>query len=648
MEAWWNNQNSEEVYYIATFDWSGIGVNMPFATEVYGYYNAFGNGYVPFFGVIGASNILMYGDNYQTGAVAAVPAAIASFTGINVINPVADLTLEFGETATFDVSGVFAHADGVDFTIIVDDVANPSICDVTIDGDILTVTANNIMSSTEVTLRAIANDGENGTDTFVVDVRDPSLEIIFSEDFSGGDIPAGWEMTTNSAQGWWITADGSSAYWAVPTGDGNYACSNDDEANDDGGVDYLITPSMDFSAIDGAILSFDSYFTAEYSQTAHVLIRENGGAWDNLLDLSASTNWETVEIALGDYAGVPDVQILFHSNDNGAWASGWAIDNVQIEAAGGGSEDPIIDVSVSDIIQVGPGTQTFEISNVGATESVLSYVITSEYVEPVFGRPTPHPVYAEVVYFDGRDEEWLTIEPAFGELAFGATDEIILAFNDADLEDGDYHAEITVTSNGGDDVIIPVTLTVDAGNNPADITFNAWILERPAEVVTETTVGCGYGDPLALPGYLVVQCGSFESQWNAGETLHIVVTEVTTGYVGIAEIVLTTDGFQLLEDPIMVQPVNVNEEVIFNNASLMGNYPNPFSNATTISFSIKDNADASLEIFNLKGQLVKTLTLNANSTSVEWDASNQASGVYLYKMKSNGRYTSTKKMILLK
>ena len=650
MEAWWNTQNPEEVYYIATFDWSGIGVDMPFATNVYGYYNDFGNGYVPFFGVIGAYNILMYGDNYQTGAVAAVPDAIASFSGINVVSPIADIELVYNETTTIDVSDVFQHAEGVDFTVIVDNVANPSVCDVTIDGDILTVVAGNTMNSTEVTLRAIANDGENGTDTFIVDVSDPSLEIIFSEDFSGGDIPDGWEMTTNSAQGWWITTDGSSYYWTVPAGDGMYACSNDDMANDDGSVDYLITPSIDFSAVNGAILSFDSYYTAAYSQIAHVKIRENGGAWTELLTLDANTNWTNVEIALGDYAGVSDIQILFHSDDSGIWASGWAIDNVEIEASGG-SEDPIIDVSVSEIIQVGPGVQTFEISNIGAAGTVLSYEITSEYVEPVFENNQTddrisHMVYAEVLcYAEERDEDWLTIDPISGDCDFGESDEINLTFNDAFMDAGDYFAEIMIVSNGGD-VVIPVTFTVEDNVHPTLVTFQAWVVGREDEILTQDSGNCDWN--IQFENHVSVQCESFPTPWAIGETLHLIVEETTTGYQGEAEIVLTEEPYDLM-DPIMVGPVDANNNVIIPDVAALNNCPNPFNRSTTINFSLSEDVNVgTIEIFNIKGQLVKEFSINNDDTSVNWDASNQASGIYFYKMKAGGRYTSTKKMILLK
>ena len=86
------------------------------------------------------------------------------------------------------------------------------------------------------------------------------------------------------------------------------------------------------------------------------------------------------------------------------------------------------------------------------------------------------------------------------------------------------------------------------------------------------------------------------------------------------------------------------------------NYPNPFNPTTTIDFEVYEAAKISIEIFNVRGQKVTTLIdedYTPGDHSVIWDGTdnrgeNVTSGVYLYKMKAGGRYTSTKKMILLK
>lgn len=88
---------------------------------------------------------------------------------------------------------------------------------------------------------------------------------------------------------------------------------------------------------------------------------------------------------------------------------------------------------------------------------------------------------------------------------------------------------------------------------------------------------------------------------------------------------------------------------------LNANYPNPFNPETTISYSVKNAGPVSIEIYNVKGQVVKTLVSESKASgnySVVWnghDNNNQAvsSGVYFYKMNA-GQYSSSKKMILMK
>ena len=85
------------------------------------------------------------------------------------------------------------------------------------------------------------------------------------------------------------------------------------------------------------------------------------------------------------------------------------------------------------------------------------------------------------------------------------------------------------------------------------------------------------------------------------------------------------------------------------------NYPNPFNLETIINYNLSNPGMVNLSIYNIKGELIKTL-LNekekAGERSVLWNGKDNyqkqvSSGIYLYKMKA-GKYTSTKKMILLK
>jgi probable HAF family extracellular repeat protein len=83
---------------------------------------------------------------------------------------------------------------------------------------------------------------------------------------------------------------------------------------------------------------------------------------------------------------------------------------------------------------------------------------------------------------------------------------------------------------------------------------------------------------------------------------------------------------------------------------LIGNFPNPFNPATEISFSLASATKVKLEVFNVMGQKVATLvdgTLESGEHIVQWDGSEAASGVYLYRLQADG-FVDTKKMMLLK
>ncbi len=84
---------------------------------------------------------------------------------------------------------------------------------------------------------------------------------------------------------------------------------------------------------------------------------------------------------------------------------------------------------------------------------------------------------------------------------------------------------------------------------------------------------------------------------------------------------------------------------------LYQNYPNPFNPTTNIQFDLVRDARVTLKVFNVMGQAVATLydgqMLNAGVRTVEFDASNLASGIYVYRIEADG-VSASMKMVLMK
>ncbi len=98
------------------------------------------------------------------------------------------------------------------------------------------------------------------------------------------------------------------------------------------------------------------------------------------------------------------------------------------------------------------------------------------------------------------------------------------------------------------------------------------------------------------------------------------------------------------------------ESEVPNSFTLAQNYPNPFNPTTNIQFNLPSSAKVNLSVYDINGRQVATILDNtqkaAGQHSVTFNASNLASGVYLYRINAtteNGKsFVQSKKMTLIK
>jgi len=137
------------------------------------------------------------------------------------------------------------------------------------------------------------------------------------------------------------------------------------------------------------------------------------------------------------------------------------------------------------------------------------------------------------------------------------------------------------------------------------------------------------------------------------DTQDLVTGETYTG--GVSAHYSSNDESETIEVEFVYTGYANDPGIIPLVTTLNSNYPNPFNPVTTISYALADAGQVKLDIYNVKGQKIRTLVNEAQKAGIhqlQWNGTDDrnhqvASGIYFYKMKF-GKYTSTKKMILMK
>lgn len=151
----------------------------------------------------------------------------------------------------------------------------------------------------------------------------------------------------------------------------------------------------------------------------------------------------------------------------------------------------------------------------------------------------------------------------------------------------------------------------------------------------------------------VVAYGQTATQGNLGVSLVFrTKAEIENSYIDVTEAQLQDGSYSLNQVASLGSAQVQTRPEIFG---LADNYPNPFNPETTLKYQLPEAADVKLEVYNVVGQVVRTLIAdhqNAGRYVVQWDATNDngqalSSGIYFYHIQA-GDFQKTKKMLLLK
>ncbi len=250
------------------------------------------------------------------------------------------------------------------------------------------------------------------------------------------------------------------------------------------------------------------------------------------------------------------------------------------------------------------------------------------------------------------EPDWLEALPLSGRLYNDNSIDIGLEFRAEDFPLGNYSMDLVININDPVNPIITIPVTMVIEPIPVELTSFSAETEKNSVTLKWTTATevNNQGFAIEKKDGKWKSVGFIEGKGNTTERQNYIFTE-TNIQVGIHIYRLKQidyDGTFEYSDEIEAD-VSTPEEY-----TLKQNYPNPFNPMTTIEYSLPENAEVKIDIFNSLGEMVRTLVNNtkeAGYQKVSFDASSLPSGTYIYQIKAKGEtktFVDSKKMLLVK
>lgn len=205
------------------------------------------------------------------------------------------------------------------------------------------------------------------------------------------------------------------------------------------------------------------------------------------------------------------------------------------------------------------------------------------------------------------------------------------------------------------DYALKVNPTAVVVSNSNFTTFKAVV---PAvKLYTDVTTFSGVVTPTPASGALTVSFPNGNTLSSYPDSLDVRINAAPNTTPGAYTVTLTSAGSngtpvhkRTVTLTVGLVGITANETGIPEKFSLSQNFPNPFNPVTSINFDIAKNGSVKLNVYDISGKLVKELVnseMSTGSYSYSLNASELNSGVYFYRLETNG-FTDAKKFMLVK
>ncbi len=512
--------------------------------------------------------------------------------------------------------------------------------------------------------------------------------IVFSDDFENGlgqwQILSGWGLTETTSY--------SPTHSFTESPNGNYPNNAILIAN-------MLNP-MDFSQAKDATLEFmTKYQIEEGFDYMYVDIHYDGiSGWRTVTQFTgAQPDWIPVSIPLGGFVGHTGVKLRFRFvSDAGLNMDGIYVDDVVVRISTEDNSAPLVSSPCPVMYQGTIGDYPIEadITDISGVASAVVAWATGPNVEPNIA--TPDSVSGSHYYFHIPAQEPGTMV-GYEFIAADSVGNVDTVGCDNDYEvfmyiAGNYmfydDAEVTYVTafTNGQGAAMRMTIPegkktnlvtslirnyTDSGRPNGNMLVHVWDdnggvpgsdLITPFEMTPAATIAHPYEPTVvdlrdydselsALQGdfWIGFTVPGSDSVWvTLGRSLSDTRSYV---YDGASAWAMSDREFQFRAITGVLEPVGVNDESgIPKKFELQQNYPNPFNPTTKIKYALPKDEFVTLKVYNSLGQEVTTLVnqnVSAGYHTIDFDASNLASGMYIYRIKA-GNFVSIKKMMLLK
>jgi len=212
----------------------------------------------------------------------------------------------------------------------------------------------------------------------------------------------------------------------------------------------------------------------------------------------------------------------------------------------------------------------------------------------------------------------------------------------------------------GEDFFLVKNNTPSLGSNPYYVntrgTFSGYVFDQQQNPIPNAQIHYFY----YCDDIYTDQNGYFENNYMYGMNYNVTVY---VDDIAMMDTLITIEPDSTTYCEFYINLYSVDEEQLQGSKIILSNYPNPFIESTTISFSAADlRGLTQIRIYNIKGQKIKTLECGESLStkapicrnySISWDGKNESDvlqppGFYFYSLEIDGKKVKTNKMIMVR